>query len=452
MARYRSLALALSLAGVLALGYLVFHALATMLVIVIVDSVLSGASQHEYLQVDQKGRVIRILWSQSGDQVLRRSIDGIELTPNDSFDSRGGVEPVYVHQRTERTTAPKRNWLPGFPELRYFGWNGQVWSIRLAQPGSKRFYLEGYAFVGNRRLGCLSRAGFTPDRPTEAQMWESVATNPQSGADFSRLETSGVGLVAARDGVWRFKLASMKIERILSDVVTGQILPVLSIPTDDVRRIRPTILVPQLDRFLFVELESLDRRELLLPPEMAGRTHVVYPLYGGRFLVSTTLVNGLPDVQLRWFEADGRISRETTIALVQNRGALTDLPDDVVGLAMACGVPCPVVVAGGWSLMGWIRYAQDEEWFENENESRGMIGALCGLFALSAISAAVCARHARQRNVPHRAAWVLFVALFGLAGLVGYWCHRRWPVPAVTEWLPTGVTTPPDLTGAEVFA
>jgi hypothetical protein len=444
MARYRSLALALSLAGVLALGYLVFHALATMLVIAIADSVLSGSKQHEYLQVNREGRVIRILSTHDGDQLSWRTIEGLELTPNHSLDSLGGSEPVHVHPRNERQPVSGRHELPRFfPEARYFGWNGQVWSIRLAQPGSTRFYLEGYAFVGNRRLGCLSRAGFTPGRPAEAEMWESVSANPQWGVELSRFETKGGGLVAARDGIWRVELANRKVERILADVVTDRILTVLLIPADqDLRKVRASILVPQPDRLLFVELETLDRRELRLPPETADYSCSVYPLYGGRFLVSSPLAGSQSAQQLRWFEADGRISRQTTIALVQNQNPLNDLPGEVTGLTVACGVPCPVVLAAGWSLMG--RNLDDG--------GRSFNSGLCGLLALSAISAAVCARHARQQNVPHRAAWVLFVALFGLAGLVGYWCHRRWPVPAVTEWLPTGVTTPPALTGAEVFA
>ncbi len=91
--------------------------------------------------------------------------------------------------------------------------------------------------------------------------------------------------------------------------------------------------------------------------------------------------------------------------------------------------------------------------------------ALVAVSLLGAALAWLCYRRQKRFAQPWTRVWVVFVFLAGLPGLVGYLCHRRWPVleacPACGRSVPRdrdacaacgAAFPPPPRTGIEVFA
>ena len=70
--------------------------------------------------------------------------------------------------------------------------------------------------------------------------------------------------------------------------------------------------------------------------------------------------------------------------------------------------------------------------------------ALVFVCVVGAVVALLAHRHLRRNDVSHRAAWLVFVFLFGLPGYVGYRLHRRFPR---RDPIP-----PPERLGYEIFA
>jgi hypothetical protein len=58
--------------------------------------------------------------------------------------------------------------------------------------------------------------------------------------------------------------------------------------------------------------------------------------------------------------------------------------------------------------------------------------AIAAVHLLSLVLSIVCYRHEAQlaTSLAQRIAWAVFVLVFGLPGLVGYWTHRNWPLRA----------------------
>ena len=85
--------------------------------------------------------------------------------------------------------------------------------------------------------------------------------------------------------------------------------------------------------------------------------------------------------------------------------------------------------------------------------------------AVIAYLAWLCYRRQRRLHLPWTGAWVAFVFLFGVPGLVGYLVHRRWPPVTPCEGCGQAVPrdrpacarcgqefSPPPPTGKEIFA
>jgi len=157
-----------------------------------------------------------------------------------------------------------------------------------------------------------------------------------------------------------------------------------------------------------------------------------------------------------WIDASGTVLRRKTVALEDTRN------DDQPWLATAV-VPAPIAVA---VFLFLHYYASAIGTMASARWSFAVIWpALLAVSALSAVLAGICYRRQRRFVQPWTAAWVVFVFLFGPAGLVGYLCHRRWPVleacPACGRNAPRDRDTcaacgaafpPPPRTGIEVFA
>lgn len=101
-------------------------------------------------------------------------------------------------------------------------------------------------------------------------------------------------------------------------------------------------------------------------------------------------------------------------------------------------VPMPVFVAGeafGSSLTG-------QPWSQKLFWPRLITSLLSGGLAVL-----LCLRHQKEQTVSHRIFWIVFVALFGIFGFIGYRFHRHWPSFAATRPFAAKPTT-----GLEVFA
>lgn len=452
MNRSDSLANKMLLAAVLAAGTVVVNMLGWGIASTILDSVFSGEQVSEYLEVHVTGEVIRNTNSSNGRYSERRSLAGEPIEVQERDHQRLIAQGLGVSPPPRQT--PIQSWLPSLSPSEPTVWDDTYWYVRQPAPGSRLFFLEAYSVKTYLSTGCLSRAGFSSTRPLERDMWEVVRDVPRywSGGHGGRL--AGREFFAAKDGVWRIDLPDLKTELILPEVVSDSVGQIVLNPVWPSTAEKPRVgIVVRHDHAIQVfDLETSKPRELPLKPEYRESYATLYALTEDRLLlmVAGDKVN---TTDLQWIAPDGTITREEHVTLLRQKSWFNDPPAEAGGVMVAAVFPCPALMGAALaieSLVKWVRGGVSYQ--PSAKDRRTTFVASLTLALISGVSAWLCSRHAKRYHVRHRTAWVLFTLAFGAAGLVGYWCHRRWPVLAVSEWVKTGTTTAPALKGTEVFA
>ncbi len=209
------------------------------------------------------------------------------------------------------------------------------------------------------------------------------------------------------------------------------------------------------DRVLLFDAAGKQKAAYTIPADLRGRSFTFYDLNNGNALLS---VGGDEFV---WINAAGNVLKRKKVALENSRA--NDFPPQV-----ALAAPAPIEIG----LVIATDAAQRVESGESSSYAAGLRWSFSlawpVLLAVSILGAALawlCYRRQLRFAQPWTAAWVAFVFVCGLPGLVGYLFHRRWPVleacPSCGRTVPRdrdacsacGAEFPaPALKGIEVFA
>jgi hypothetical protein len=448
----------LLLALLLSTGYLVLHAVVTYTVTEGISLLFAPPTFYESLVVRRDGVVQREQQNLGlGISGQRLNLDGTEakLLP-EHWDERAPSTQFVVGRRRERGDLAEVQ-LPilGQPGLFRTAIQSQstAWYLRLANPGSPLRFLEGYDTKSKQRVGFVSKRGVSNERPVPQDMWPSTTQDLYGSVGHSE---DGGYLIAAPDGIWKFDPTTRTVQLSTPGVALlwfGSVTNNTPAPRGQPREPDLTLATDGANWFV-LDKKTLALRRLDISAEESGQSGAVYALSDNQLLFERyNYINDSRD--LVWLDAGGHVVERQQVRLAHNVHPFMALPPELFGLRDALIVPCPLV-SFTMQIPNRVFHntpsvveetAPAVSFRLNQIDAWTLVSSLIGI-----VSAWLCARHARQWHVDGSLAWVLFVLIFGLPGLVGYWCHRRWPVPAVTEWLPTGVTTPPALTGAEVFA
>jgi hypothetical protein len=448
----------LLMATLLATGYLVFHALVAMTAQECVNSLFAPPRYQESLHVRRDGEVLRHRQNWQGGYSERWfKLDGTEAKTVPEV-ANEPAESQHFHLTAPRQPGDhseelfpllNRHALIRFVLRRY----ETAWYLRLANRGSPLRFLEGYDTETKLRVGFMSKRGFSVDRPSAEEMWLATTQSPHGGVGGL---SDGTYLIAASDGLWRFDPNSRTVDHAQPGMPVlwfGSVTNNTPRPRGQPREPDVTLATDGVNWFV-LDQKTLALRRLDISVEESGKSGAVHALSDNQLLFER--YNYTSDSRdLVWLDAGGQVIEREQVRLSRHVHPFMAIPPELYGLRDALAIPCPLVSLAMQILNRVFQNTPSvvEETAPavgfrlNQIDAWTLVSSLIGI-----VSAWLCARHARQWHVDGRLAWVLFVLIFGLPGLVGYWCHRRWPVPVVTEWLPTGTTTPPALTGAEVFA
>ncbi len=135
--------------------------------------------------------------------------------------------------------------------------------------------------------------------------------------------------------------------------------------------------------------------------------------------------------QLVWVGSDGKIIRrkEVSLQLTPSIGIGTNL--DFSPWPAVRRQPAPLAAAAvAAGLQPWLYVADGKEATYLAALGRSWSEfwpALIALCVLGAVAAWLCYRRQKRYGLPWTKAWVVFVFLGGIPGLVAYYVHCRWP-------------------------
>ena len=355
-----------------------------------------------------------------------------------------------------------------------------------------RGYFVGYDSQSKRCVGFIGRDGLRPDQPPVEKWFPIDGARLVNGAVFSRTPLRGDAYDEVPVDVGEFPFPMWKVDMICGaqllevDLRTGSVRTLMESadlmsagiletasksasageePTSFRRREK--LAVRTSDRVLLFDGTRKQYAAYVVPREFRGRTIRFYELSAGTALLSADRV--LPDWRNReeilWTDASGKVLRRAEVTFGKS-----DLHHDEIGLRrMSLILPFPVLLA---FLATVTTPLENLASGVVPNYSTALARCLAAgwlpmlIVSLLALALAVyCFRRHRRYYQRASGVWFLFVLLTGVAGLVAYLFHRRWPVlekcPACGRDVPRdretcancGAAFPlPEPKGCEVFA
>jgi hypothetical protein len=447
----------------------------------VVKAALFPATPNQQLVFTVDGSALVQSWVPPYVKTVLRTLDGQVVEDDDALllqdESRYNSDlPGPAEEPSLRGDWPSR--IHGFgllrPEPTYW------YLVQDDQPRSLG-YFEGYSPETKRSIGYMGIRGF---RGTVPPVDDRVVLNEhwQGGGNYapSHLGTPGSephgflpqvksAVFVLSDGkLYRFDFAAQAVREVTMPE------PVISVATttlpqlvpDDRRIVFELRLVVRLAKELLItDWQGKQLATVKLPEELEKSRFQVFETTGDQWIVVKNLRGdwNLP-TEIYWVDSGGGIARHEQVQLGNSVPADPRL--QAWQGALVAPMPLPWVLfsltARPWLMRpdGTGLYRRSLE--ETIANSWPAFAVLC---VLSMVAAAVGYR--RQRRVTGRDAafWAIFVFLFGLPGLLGYWTHRRWPVSercsACAPWVPRdGVDCPrcaapfpePAARGIEIFA
>ncbi len=456
------LARGLSLALLLAVGYFTVHVFVAGTGQEFAQSFARPHARSKQLVVDRDGRAFhQVSLGHPYVTTTTFDLDGNEVTDDELVKAIEPAPSTFVHPPQRRDPGDlSEEWLPllGMYELARVGVTEttQRWHLCLAAPGRPLRYLEGYDRVSRQRIGYVSKRGFSVDRPAESDMWPSTCKDPKGLAGY----VGKTFLIAAPDGVWRFDPKKRTVDRVIPDVsLLCFATPSSGVMSTGQREDPQPTLTTDGKKWFVLDGERFRLRELQLELDGDRAWGMVFGLAEGRLLMDLTVNRKgvVRTTELYWVDAKGMVTDRKQIAAYSFNIVPPMISSPELGGALfAATVPVPLfaVIANLWheSTAYALRDSGYQATDADAKVRRENVAWLFVCLVLGGVCAWWCDRHARRHRINGRVAWIAFVILLGLPGLVGYWCHRRWPVLPISEWVTTGKTTPPALKGTEVFA
>jgi hypothetical protein len=242
----------------------------------------------------------------------------------------------------------------------------------------------------------------------------------------------------------------------------------LSVPEDaqedDKRRYVHQLMLRLTDRVVQLNPLTGDKTECLLPESMQREEIRFLQDDSGQLVLADM---NREQARLIWYAADGRMTQEKEVDLVQSAKKTFSYTAEMVCASLAA--PIPLVWAFGPTVLGPLEGMQRNRY---PNFRAGVRESLNGAWPgmviavlLALASAAIALRLHRKYHRPRPGLWWCFVFLLGPAGLAAYWLeHRRPPLESCPA---CGLAVPrdrdgcaacgetfgaPQLLGTEVFA
>jgi hypothetical protein len=303
-------------------------------------------------------------------------------------------------------------------------------------------YFEGYSPETKRLIGYMGIRGF---RGTVPPVDERVVLDEhwQGGGNYAQSQGSSVGtepqglapqkdsaVFVLSDGkLFRFDFAAQAVREVMMPE------PVISVATtaepklvpDDRRVVFELRLVVRLAKELLIaDWEGRPLKAVKLPEELQKSRFQVFETTGDQWIVVKNLHGAwnLP-TEIYWIDSGGAIARHERVQLGNS------VPADPRLQAWMGAFVAPMPLP--WTLFSltarpWLMRPDGTLTTRSLKETIAYSWpAFAMLCMVSIVAAVVCYRH--QRGVVGRDAafWAIFVFLFGLPGLLGYWTHRRWP-------------------------
>jgi hypothetical protein len=198
------------------------------------------------------------------------------------------------------------------------------------------------------------------------------------------------------------------------------------------------------DRAVVLDPHGSERRSYLLPEQVRTKRFYFYEKADGTAIVETIPRNRSP-IDLYWIgDSPGAIRSQRVHLKEEPRVVL--LEAQRVYLTGPRGVEDPRILSGLFSLVSpvpavWATVATVALPVAKlgSGEAGSYPAALARSFAetwpgvlialvVSAGAVWLCLRRQRRWAAPWTRTWSVFVFVFGIPGLLGYWFHRRWPV------------------------
>jgi hypothetical protein len=358
-------------------------------------------------------------------------------------------------------------------------------------------YLVGYDPHSKLRVGYIGRKGFRRDMPPPEERFP-VGRRMGVYGDYSEISiladrfgyeptSSPAAAVPGRIPPWMIYLISG--DRLVEiDLRTHSVRDVLDSPglvsigraergvpslpdqaTEQRPALRQNLAVRTEDQVLIVDPEGGQRRSYRLPPEICHAKFTFFELSDGTALAHRERRSGEGTTEhfLLWIDEAGKTLRREQLTLKSGTPSAWD--PRVEACLPALAIPSPLAMTVGTTVFSPLQHLTSgrERTYRSAlaRSLRKEWPALALTYVLGALLAWVCSRRQRRHGLGGSTAWVVFVFLFGLPGLLGYLFCRVWPArlacPACGQDAPRdretcfacGADFPePVLKGTEVFA
>ena len=306
-------------------------------------------------------------------------------------------------------------------------------------------YFEGFHPDTNQHLGYLGKSGHSETPPSSedrfrvtVEFLNAHVTSPRASEPWYQMryvdpleDTWTIALGA--EEAWVINFTRRETRRIWhgSDAIDAGLVvhaspkmptaPIMVDPNDPRRVIRTR------NGLVFFNKTFKAEGSLALPEAMreASIRFLVLPDEGYVFLAEET---GQP-ARFYWLDKQGTVEKTREVELA-NPNAKPTTTASWFGIGTI--VPSPILMIGGIAAFGKEAGGSHGIPF-NDAAAAEFAKAWPTLLVVCVGSLALAiVVHRRQTSLDQGAAlgWAIFVFLFGVAGVAGYWWHRRWPICA----------------------
>ena len=380
------------------------------------------------------------------EAVKFRQIDGKVLSDDEAAGLRDhsllSAQYLLGHQPAENEKMSEHDWtyrIVAFNDTRELK---TIWYFVHDGESHGRGYFEFYDINRLRRIGFIGVHGFQADEPAEAdripvaywRLFFNTAFVPQA-----RLSYGEEASVYGDTFHYRYLFADKRIikvdfrDRSLKPLYDRElVLDVIAYdPTEEmirnVRRENPKLLIRTNDRVSLIDAQGKEVDSFIIPAEHREGGLEFFRINDTQAAILTSTTkrgHNIKDVD--WIDRSGKVLRHETISL-NNPPPEENLR--LISWASVAMMGSPPLAA----LLAPLAVVKQEK-ASIASYRRGLPIVLPAIGVITLVAAGsgsrVCYRRQRRYAEPWTAAWVAFVFLLGLPGLIGYICHRRWPAMA----------------------
>lgn len=462
MRRHGAIGQPLLLATALAVGAGVVWAMAVGWGMMVGGQLLRGEREYESLVLQVDGTPL--IQTRSGDYYYVETYRTLDGKPVAAEEVRFGLYAAALDAAPPaRRDLGRMEWryrILGYTDLRE---PPIIWYLIHSGQREGSGYFAGYDSESKQPVGYIGRGGSRPDTPPHEDRFpvdsRRLGHRNNFGAVSSydypdgrepyryssggrpakgQIPPSTVFLISGErllevDLQERAVREVMTAPELVSVNLTRRALPEIPPNDDDESTSRPVLsqnlAVRLKDRILVRDTLSGQRRRYQIPSELGRRHFSFVELADGTAIAWLTGPRGGPlrRNELCWFDPSGQILRREEV-LLKSRGSY--LGPKTQALLQALELPAPVAMTLAATVFEPRRYLSRGK-ASTYGEALAEVAsdfwpALVVTYLLGVGLAWVCRRRQQQYAARWTALWIVFVFVFGAAGIFGYLLHRSW--------------------------